>query len=425
MLLMFFDKYIKILLIVLVFFPFKSFAQDSSIDVSGSIQTGYNLYDNYSFAPYFDKNITQDFSSMARIIIEGDSRDKYSYELHAVQAYNYSNINTGITGRDTSMSVVDYGDNWIKKSDQSAHYYLDRANVKFAVEDLDIYFGRLAVSFGKPLFWNLFDYYGSPYLNQEYKAGIDALRLDKAINNFSGVNMVINKRKILTQSGSYLENSAVQSYQWLGLEEEVGLLLRGYTTIKDTDYVLLYKREPEGHRIGIEVDGEIGSVNFYDEITYLWGSEKISMPGSYQGNLLKNYLMNVLGVNYRFNNSLQITAEHLFNGIGDSDNLDASNIRYKNGVSTSLNDHLSGVSLSYEFNPLLVGQYDARLAWDDSSHQHNFSFVQSITDNVDFIAGGQINMGDRPNGTNWQNPNIQSEFGRLNNSFYFELKCYF
>ena len=425
MLLMFFDKYIKILLIVLVFFPFKSFAQDSSIDVSGSIQTGYNLYDNYSFAPYFDKNITQDFSSVARIIIEGDSREKYSYELHAVQAYNYSNINTGITDRDTSMLVVDYGNNWIKKSDQSAHYYLDRANVKFAVEDLDIHFGRLAVSFGKPLFWNLFDYYGNPYLNQEYKAGIDALRLDKAISNFSGVNIVINKRKILTQSGNYLENSVVQSYQWLGLEKEVGLLLRGYTTIKDTDYALLYKREPEGHRIGIEVDGEIGSVNFYDEITYLWGSEKISMPGSYQGNLLKNYLMNVLGVNYRFNNSLQITAEHLFNGIGDSDNLDASNIRYKNGVSTSLNDHLSGVSLSYEFNPLLVGRYDARLAWDDSSHQHNFSFVQSITDNVDFIAGGQINIGDRPNGTNWQNPNIQSEFGRLSDTFYLELKCYF
>ncbi len=425
MLLMFFDKYIKILLIVLVFFPFKSFSQDSSIDVSGSIQTGYNLYDNYSFAPYFDKNITQDFSSVARIIIEGDSREKYSYELHAVQAYNYSNINTGITDRDTSMLVVDYGNNWIKKSDQSAHYYLDRANVKFAVEDLDIHFGRLAVSFGKPLFWNLFDYYGNPYLNQEYKAGIDALRLDKAISNFSGVNIVINKRKILTQSGNYLENSVVQSYQWLGLEKEVGLLLRGYTTIKDTDYALLYKREPEGHRIGIEVDGEIGSVNFYDEITYLWGSEKISMPGSYQGNLLKNYLMNVLGVNYHFNNSLQITAEHLFNGIGDSDNLDASNVRYKNGVSTSLNDHLSGVSLSYEFNPLLVGRYDAKLAWADSSHQHNFSFFQSITDNVEFKAGGQINIGDRPNGTNWQNPNIQSEFGRLSDTFYLELKYYF
>jgi len=245
------------------------------------------------------------------------------------------------------------------------------------------------------------------------------------VTNFSGVNMVINKQKTLTQSGSYLENNAVQSYQWLGAKEELGLLLRGYTTVQDVDYSLLYKREPEGHRLGFEIDGEIGSLNFYDEITYLWDSEKISMPGSYQGNLLRNYLMNVLGVNYRFNNSLQLTAEHLFNGIGDSDNLDASNIRYKNGVSTSLNDHLSGVSLSYEFNPLLVGRYDAKLAWADSSQQHNFSFIQSITDNFDFVVGGQVNIGDRPNGTNWQNPNIQSEFGRLSNTYYFELKSYF
>jgi len=422
---MFLDKYIKILLIVLIFFPFRSIAEDSPIDVSGSIQTGYKLYDNYSFAPYFDKDIAHDFSSVARIIFEGDSHNKYSYELHVIQAYNYSNIDTGVTGRDTSMLYTDLGDNWIEKTDQAANYYIDRANIKFSVQDLDIHFGRLAVGFGKPFFWNLFDYYGSPYLNQEYKAGIDALRIDRAISSFSGINLVINQQKILTQSGSYLQNNATQSYQRLGSKEAMGLLLRGYTTVKDTDYALLYKKEPEGHRVGIELDGEIGSVNFYDEITYLWGSEEIPMPGSYQGNLLKNYLMNVLGVNYRFDNSLQITAEHLFNGIGDSNNLDASDIRYKNGVSTSLNDHLSGVSLSYEFNPLLVGRYDSKLAWEDSSQQHNFSFIRSITDNVDLIAGGQINIGDRPNGDNWQNPNIQSEFGRLTNSFYFELKCYF
>ena len=422
---MFLDKYIKILLIVLIFFPFRSIAEDSPIDVSGSIQTGYKLYDNYSFAPYFDKDIAHDFSSVARIIFEGDSHNKYSYELHVIQAYNYSNIDTGVTGRDTSMLYTDLGDNWIEKTDQAANYYIDRANIKFSVQDLDIHFGRLAVGFGKPFFWNLFDYYGSPYLNQEYKAGIDALRIDRAISSFSGINLVINQQKILTQSGSYLQNNATQSYQRLGSKEAMGLLLRGYTTVKDTDYALLYKKEPEGHRVGIELDGEIGSVNFYDEITYLWGSEEIPMPGSYQGNLLKNYLMNVLGVNYRFDNSLQITAEHLFNGIGDSNNLDASNIRYKNGVSTSLNNHLSGVSLSYEFNPLLVGRYDSKLAWKDSSQQHNFSFIRSVTDNVDLIAGGQINIGDRPNGTNWQNPNIQSEFGRLSDTFYLELKCYF
>jgi len=149
------------------------------------------------------------------------------------------------------------------------------------------------------------------------------------------------------------------------------------------------------------------------------------MPGSYQGNLLKNYLTNVLGINYRFNNNLQIIVEHLINGLADSNNLDVSNIRYKNGLSSSLNEHVTGISLDYEFSPLLIGKYDSKIAWQDSSHQHNLTLTKSITDNLDFILGSQINIGDRPSGSNWQNPNIQSEFGRLNNKYFLELKSYF
>ena len=415
----------KALFFALIFYSLQLFARDSVIDVSGSVQSCYKLYDHYSFSPYFDKNNSQEFSSVARIIFEGDSHDRYFYELHAVQAYDYSNVKTGVGGRDTSTLSVDLSDNWISDVDRSAHSYIDRANIKFSVLDLDMLVGRLAASFGKPTFWNLFDYYGSAYLGQEYKAGIDALKIDKAIGNFSGFTAVLNEQNILTSSGSYLENSTAQSYQWLGSKEEIGFLLRGYTNYQDIDYALLYKREPEGHRLGLEIDGELGSINIYDEITYLWGAETISMPGSYQGNLVKNYFMNVLGTSYRFDSGLQLTAEHLFNGVGDSDNLKASDVRYKNGVSASLNNHLSAVSLSYEFTPLLIGRYDTKFAWADSSNQHNFTFTRSITDNTDFIMGGQINMGKRPNGANWQNPNILSEFGRLSNTYYLELKHYF
>ena len=391
----------KILFFALIFYSLQLFARDSAIDVSGSVQSGYKLYDHFSFSPYFDQNNTQEFSSVARIIIEGDSQDKYLYELHAVQAYDYSNVKTGVSGRSTAMLLVDLNDDWISHTD------------------------RTATSFGKPTFWNLFDYYGSAYLGQEYKAGIDALKLDKAIGNFSGINAIINQQNTLISSGSYLENSAAQSYQWLGTNKKTGFLLRGYTTHRNVDYALLYKREPEGHRLGLEVDGEIGSTNFYNEITYLWDTEKISMPSTYQGNLIKDYFMNVLGASYRFNNDIQLTAEHLFNGVGDPDNLDASDIRYKNGVSTSLDNHLSAVLLNYEFTPLLIGRYDVKFAWSDSSTQHNFSFTRSITENTDFNIGGQMNIGKRPNGTSWQNPDIQSEFGRLSNTFYIELKHYF
>ena len=74
---------------------------------------------------------------------------------------------------------------------------------------------------------------------------------------------------------------------------------------------------------------------------------------------------------------------------------------------------------------MLVGKYDGKLAWQDSSHQHNLALTKSITDNVDFIVGGQINFGDRPTGGNWQNPNIQSEFGNYTNTYYLKFNCYF
>jgi len=415
----------KIVFFALVFYSLRLFAEDFDIEISGSVQSGYKLYDHYSFSPYFDQDSTQEFFSVARIIMEGDIYNQYSYELHAIQAYDYSNIKTGVGGRDTSMLSVDLSDDLINDADRSAYSYIDRANIKFSIQDLDIQVGRLATSFGKPTFWNLFDYYGSPYLGQEYKAGIDALKIDKAIGNYSGITTVLNEQNILTSSGSYLENSAVQSYQWLGSKEEIGFFLRGYTNYQDIDYALLYKRESEGHRLGLEVDGELGSINIYDEITYLWGAKTISMPGSNQGNLVKNYFMNVLGASYRFDNELQLIAEHLFNGMGDPDNLDASDVRYKNGVSTSLNNHLSAILLSYEFTPLLMGKYNSKYVWADSSNQHNFSLTQSVTENTDFVIGGQINIGSRPNGNSWQNPSIQSEFGRLSNMFYIELKFYF
>ena len=224
-------KLIKNILIIIIFIPIKLFAQESLVNFSGNIQTGYNYYDNYSFAPYFDKDTNEEYSAIARIIIESNNYDNFSYEMHVLQTYNYSDIKTGVSGRSLSMLSADLGEDWIKNNDESAHYYIDRANVKFTTKDLDICLGRLAISFGKPQFWNLFDYYGSSYLNQDFKSGIDAVRIDKSFTNFSGANIVVNKIKKYNESGNYLENTLAQSYQRIGLEREVGFLLRGYQVL--------------------------------------------------------------------------------------------------------------------------------------------------------------------------------------------------
>ena len=137
---MFLKKLIKNILIIIIFIPIKLYAQESLVNFSGNIQTGYNYYDNYSFAPYFDKDTNEEYSAIARIIIESNNYDNFSYEMHALQTYNYSDIKTGVSGRSLSMLSADLGEDWIKNNDESAHYYIDRANVKFTTKDLDIYF---------------------------------------------------------------------------------------------------------------------------------------------------------------------------------------------------------------------------------------------------------------------------------------------
>jgi len=100
---MFLKKFIKNILIIIIFIPIKLFAQESLVNFSGNIQTGYNYYDNYSFAPYFDKDTNEEYSAIARIIIESNNYDNFlesnnydnfSYEMHALQTYNYSDIKT-------------------------------------------------------------------------------------------------------------------------------------------------------------------------------------------------------------------------------------------------------------------------------------------------------------------------------------------
>ena len=76
----------KILFIALLLLSLNIFAKGSSVDISGNFQSGYKVYDNYNFSPYFDnKDTNQDFLSIARIIFELDN-DKFSSKSVASKA---------------------------------------------------------------------------------------------------------------------------------------------------------------------------------------------------------------------------------------------------------------------------------------------------------------------------------------------------
>mgnify|MGYP000333094992 CR=1 FL=1 len=57
------NTFTKLLFIVLLFLSLNIFAKGPLVDISGNFQSGYKVYDNYNFSPYFDNkdiNISTD-----------------------------------------------------------------------------------------------------------------------------------------------------------------------------------------------------------------------------------------------------------------------------------------------------------------------------------------------------------------------------
>jgi hypothetical protein len=136
----------------------------------------------------------------------------------------------------------------------------------------------------------------------------------------------------------------------------------------------------------------------------------------------------VVGLGHRFENTLQIEMEYLYNGSGDPDNFEAALMRMMSGGSYHLGEHLLGVVATYEILPILNGS----LAWifsiSDQSSLIQPGLSLSVSDEADFIFGAMIGLGARP-GVYYvlgePVPDFKSEFGTYPNIYYMEFKFYF
>ncbi len=77
---------------------------------------------------------------------------------------------------------------------------------------------------------------------------------------------------------------------------------------------------------------------------------------------------------------------------------------------------------SYQFLPVVIGQFVWIHSISDRSNLFQPSLYISLTDETDIIAGATISKGERPLETTSQ---IQSEFGTYPDNYFLEVKYYF
>lgn len=336
-------------------------------------------------------------------------------EVHyEIQPVYYSN--TSLTGNagglastlSTGANVYRYKDLDVELNQYGEHVVvlqnLDRFNYQYSNEQGDFTIGRQVVSFGSARFINptdIFIPFNIQTLNQEYRVGIDALRYQAALGDFSvlDVGMIIGE-------DADKENNA--------------FFLRGKKSFSGNDIEAMTIYLQDAWLLGGGLERAIGDFGFWFETAYM----------SLDSNEIDNYWRTSAGSDYALNENIIASFEYHYNGAG-SDNPDDYQQLYtqfpfqKAGVFL-LGENYLIPAVSWTATPLIVVSASGFFNLDDQSVFLSLNSEVSWTDNLYSDFGMYFSSGD---GLEYQSVsqqiNIGSEFGAYPLSLFASLRYYF
>ena len=418
-----------------------------SIDTGGSIRTIGSVVKNYDDPLLFGRDNIYDSSSQAllRLTSTGSLPHESVFEIHVVgEVFSASTNQAGIVSDTSATSPLPSRYRltrgaWevARDDDLRTSIDTDRLNIKFSYSGMDIILGRQAINFSQAYFWNPLDVFlafDPQAFDRDYKPGIDALRLDFALGNFSCLTIAAAPGRELkieyTPGEADISAGSINAYG-------SAFMARYTSTIDEWDLALQTGALYGGYQAGAGFSGEIHKMGFRGEAAYVkaQGHSTTLVPDPYTAgfvqaiDIVEDHFALVLGTDYRFENSLYFNLEYLYNSQGQDDNLNEAFVRRYIGETLSMGKHLAGLQLTYEFHPLLTGQAVWIYSFSDASSLVSPTITYSLADEAEFLCGATLGDGDRPSsqqvvpGLNI--PVIESEYGTYPDVFFMEFKFYF
>ncbi|MBW2703157.1 MAG: hypothetical protein JRF33_20215 [Deltaproteobacteria bacterium] len=400
----------------------------ASFGLDGSFRTVNAATVNYDFPAFFDDRPGDGISqTLLRLELGGQPADWFTYEIHGVQDLNTTTAPSGglsgaglfsSSGTGIRYRALDATWAWAEEGQVRAALMLDRLNMKFRLSFADITIGRQAVTFGKAYFWNPLDVFlafDPRSFDRDYKAGVDALRIDLPFGDYSGLTLVGALGRKVNVWNNY-EDDAIAQVSWTGS----AIILRAYTNLADWDLAIQGGKLYGAYQVGAAFSGELGPIAIRGEGAYFIADEDDSLPFMFDEARFRDHAQVVLGIGHRFDFSLNLEMEYLYNGAGDANNKEASLLRMSSGGSYHLGEHMIGFVASYEILPILQGSFAWIFSASDLSSLIQPGFVLSVSNESDLLFGAMLGLGARPT-----NEGLQSEFGTYPNIYYFEYKYYF
>lgn len=334
----------------------------------------------------------------ARLLVTKTTDSGHNFELH----YDLSLIaqdqnQTELDGHNSPYRIIDLEG----ESNASVHFKalqnLDRFNVQMHFDKGDLTLGRQAIAFGSARMINPMDTFipfGLQALNTEYRMGIDGVRYQHYLNDFTILDVGGVVGKDLKS-----ENSA--------------MYVRTKGSSDGNDFELLHIVMDNIQLYGAGLQRPVFDAGTWVELVYLNAEIGSGWRSS-------------LGFDYAMNDQVLFMMEYHFNGIGLDSPADYSSLinneSYKDAGVYLLGKNYVAPSVSVSVNPLLTMSFTITSNLDDQSQLLQMSGEYSWSENQYSHFGVHSGFGK---GMDGNNVSLYSEFGAVPLMAYASYAVYF
>ena len=286
----------------------------------------------------------------------------------------------------------------------------DRLFAQATVGQSTIRLGRQAISFGHGMVFNPMDLvqpFSIATIDNEYKAGIDALRVERYFGMTGQITGVVAYAGSWDVDGLTAVLNANGTFGW-------------------TDISLFGGMVRSDRVIGTGVASSIGAVGIHSDVT-------LTVPESDEED---SFVRLTTGAFWRPFDTSSVTMEYYYQSLGaDSaeEYLDfAQSDRYARGELWVMGQHYLSLAWAQEITALSSGNIALIGNVVDASMLLSPSLSISVSDDVQLVAGGFVGVGARPETTSVTeiliNPDalqVGSEFGMMPGSGFVQMRSYF
>jgi len=348
-------------------------------------------------------------AGLGRVIIDARTGASLSLEANAYQTYIPMELMTlqsggGVTIPDAERSSAL---EWSASEDDYIHTAVDRLNLRWSRDRVDIIIGRQPVNLAANYYFTPNDFFAAfaaQTFYRVYKPGVDAARAEVRLGNLSQLSLIGVLGYCPDENG---DNGWSRSPE-TGRTSFIG---RVSGNLHEFEWALIAGSLADSDVIGGSLQGEMfGWLDVKAEAHMAW-------PESPEQD---RHAEVSLGVQHYWENSLDVRLEYFHHGSGYTSASDYAEASLEGGHGLYLGRHYSALGIGYEFTPLLTG----RMVWignlTDNSILASFNAVYSLSNESELSFGAAAPFGREADGMD-----IKSEFGIYPCTVNVEWRWYF